>query len=313
MKQITHFFFRRFPGLAGCLLLLGCVSGLSAQVNAVATTTMVADLVSRVGGDRVTVTGLMGPGVDPHLFKASARDVARLRRADVVFYNGFKLEGRMEDIFEQMARRGQPVYPVVRDLPKEQLMASEDYEGVSDPHVWFDPELWAACVPVVVEGLSGVDPEGAAYYEERGRTVAADILAVGEWARQRLQQVPAEHRVLVTSHDAFNYFGQAFGFEVVAVQGISTLNEAGLADIAEMADFIRERGIPAIFVESSVSPAAIERISTDSGATIGGELFSDAMGRAGDLETGPDGLTYDKGTWRGMVMHNVNTIAGALK
>lgn len=305
---------RRWLQCAGWLMV-GLTAGgsLQAELRVVATTTMVTDLVRDVGGDRVTVTGLMGPGVDPHLFKASARDVATLRRADVVFYNGFKLEGRMEDIFEQMARRGQRVLPVTRDLDRANLLASDDYEGVSDPHVWFDPALWAACVPVVVEGLSAADPAGADGYAERGESVAARIREVGAWARDRLAEIPPENRVLVTSHDAFNYFGRAFDFEVVAVQGISTQNEAGLADIAETADFIRERGLPAIFVETSVARAAIERISTDAGARIGGELFSDAMGIPGDTVTGPDGLTYDKGTWRGMIMHNVNTIVEALQ
>ena len=282
-------------------------------LTAVTTTTHVSDMVQEIGGEEVKVIGLMGPGVDPHLYKPAASDVSKLRKADVIFYSGLMLEGRMADLFMKMGRRGVKVYAVTEKAPEEALLEPEEFEGHWDPHVWFDPDIWARCIDTVVEGLSEADPAHQETYESRGRELQEKYRQVTEWGRERIAGLPEERRILVTSHDAFNYFGRAFGFQVVAVQGISTVSEAGLADIAATADFIRKHKVPAIFVESSVSPAAIERISKDSGARIGGELFSDAMGAPGQMETGPDGETYDTGTWPGMMKHNINTIVEGLK
>jgi manganese/zinc/iron transport system substrate-binding protein len=249
--------------------------------------------------------------VDPHLYKATAGDILKMQRADVIFYSGLHLEGRMTDVFTRVARQGRKVYALAERMPEERLLHPEGTEGLEDPHVWFDPELWAHGVDTVVEGLAAVDPAGAADYAARGEQVRAEILALHAWARARLETVPPQRRIVVTSHDAFAYFGRAYGYRVVAIQGISTVTEAGLADVVTMIDFIKRERVPAIFVESSVPHATIERVSRDAGARVGGELFSDALGARGDMREG-GGERYDVGTWTGMFKHNVNTIVEAL-
>ena len=302
---------------AACLSVLGLVAvagegTVAAQVTVASTTTMVTDMVKQVGGDRVKVQGLMGAGVDPHLYKPAASDGLKLNRAKAIFYSGLMLEGRMSDLFARMGRRGKKVYPVTEGVPERSFLEPEEFEGHWDPHVWGDPRLWRSCVDVVVEGLSAVDRSGAVEFKRRGAAYKEELSALHEWAKRRIAEIPKGQRVLVTSHDAFNYFGKAYDLQVVGVQGVSTVSQAGLADIAKTADFIKERGVKAIFVESSVSPAVIERISKDAGVKIGGELFSDACGKPGQMETG-DGETYDVGTYIGMIKHNVNTIVEALK
>jgi manganese/zinc/iron transport system substrate-binding protein len=284
----------------------------AAKLNVVTTTTMVTDMVKEIGGDRVNVVGLMGPGVDPHLYKPASGDVVKLQRAKVIFYSGLMLEGRMSDLFFRMARSGKLVYAVTESIPEKDRLEPPEFAGHWDPHVWGDPILWSKCVVTVVDGLSKADPAGAADYAKRGQRVVTSYKAMRAWALKRIAAVPRDQRILVTSHDAFNYFGESFGFQVVAVQGLSTVTEAGLADIAKMVDFIKQKKIKAIFVESSVNPAAIERVSKDAGVKIGGELFSDACGRAGDIHEA-HGEKYDVGTFVGMLKHNVNTVVDALK
>lgn len=296
-----------------CVLLVGVGSAQAAKPVVVTTTTMVTDMVRSVGGEEVTVVPLMGPGVDPHLYKPSARDIAQLRQANVILYSGLMLEGRMADVFSQMARKGARVYAVTEQLNEADLLEPPEFEGHWDPHVWFDPRMWANCIAVVVQALADVDPVHAQLYAERGATLAEEYLALEAWAQERFAELPEERRILITSHDAFNYFGRAFGLSVVGVQGISTSTEAGLADVSGTVDYIRDNQVPAIFIESSVPPTTIERISQDSGARVGGELFSDAMGTPGHLESGPDGVRYDVGTYPGMFQHNVNTVVEALK
>lgn len=282
------------------------------KLRVTATTTIVADLVRQVGGDRVEIEALMGAGVDPHLYKASASDVTKLSRAEVIFYSGLFLEGRMDDVLKGLARRSRKVFAVAEAVPAEKLIRPAQFQGHPDPHVWGDPELWKKAVDAVAQGLIEADPSGTDGYRARAQKLRDELDQLREWALKRVSEVPANQRVLITSHDAFNYFGIAFGFEVVGVQGISTVTEAGLADIAKVVDLVRERRLKAVFVESSVSPATIERISKDSGARIGGELFSDALGKAGDVrEVG--GERYDVGTYVGMLKHNVNTVVEALK
>lgn len=273
---------------------------------------MITDLVKDVGGDRIEVTGLMGPGVDPHLYKATAGDVRSLQKCELIFYNGLYLEGRIGDVLVKLARRGKKVYAVTEGVDESRLLEPPEFAGHYDPHIWFDPTIWVDAVAVVVEGLSVSDPTNAAYYKEQGMRVEAEYRALHDWAKSSIDGIDPSQRILITSHDAFNYFGEAYGFKVVGVQGISTVTEAGLADIAKMVDFIRENGVRAIFVESSVSPAAIERISKDAGVKIGGELYSDAMGIPGETET-KHGDTYDLGTYEGMLKHNVYRIVDALK
>lgn len=301
--------------IAGVVLLqwvLAVPAASAAGLRVVATTTMITDMVKEVGGDRVEVDGLMGPGVDPHLFKPAAPDVIRLSRAEVIFYNGLMLEGKMGDLFVRMGRRGKLVYPVTESVPQDKLLEPEEFAGHADPHIWGDPALWSHGVDTVVEGLSKADPRNAGYYRQRGQAYQAQLEELHAWAKKRFAEVDKERRVLVTSHDAFNYLGRAYDLDVVGLQGISTESEPGLADIAKMTDLIRARKVKAIFVESSVSPAAIQRISKDAGVRIGGELFSDACGTPGKIEKG-HGESYDVGTYIGMMKHNVNTAVDALK
>jgi manganese/zinc/iron transport system substrate-binding protein len=278
------------------------------HVQAVATVSMVADLVKQVGGDRVKVESLMGAGVDPHLYKATASDVSKLQKADIIFYSGLALEGKMQDIFIKMARTKRHVYAVTEGIPVEKLLEPAEFEGHYDPHVWFEVPLWEMCVDVVVKGLSDLDPKGKEIYGKRGAQLRSEMKALHEWALKRVGELPSDKRILVTSHDAYNYFGRAYGFQVVGLQGVSTVTEAGLADMAKMIDFIKKKKIKAIFVESSVPHTTIERISKDAGVKIGGELFSDAMGTPGQMEEG-----YDVGTYSGMIKHNINTIVNSLK
>ncbi len=299
-------------------VLTGCQQGGEEEAGAggplsvVATTTMISDMVAEVGGDKIQVFSMMGPGVDPHLYKPTASDIGHLKDADVIFYNGLFLEGRMAELFDRLKQEGKPVHAVSDKLPEEQLLNPAQFHGHPDPHIWGDAGLWATTVSVVVEGLSKADPENAAHYEAQGNVVREKYQALHEWALKKTAELPKEKRVLVTSHDAFNYLGRAYGFEVVGVQGISTVSEAGLADLARTVDFIKQRKVKAIFVESSVPRATIERISKDSGAVVGGELFSDAMGTPGELED-IGGEQIDLGTYEGMLKHNLNTAVEALK
>jgi len=272
------------------------------------TTSMVTDLVKRVGADKVAVQGLMGAGVDPHLYKASAGDITKLQRATVIFYSGLMLEGKLQDVFARLARTKRHVYPVTESIPEQDLLEPPAFGGHYDPHVWFDVRLWARCVETVVKGLSEAAPAHREYFEAQGRLVQKEMSDLHQWAEGKAAELPKEKRILITSHDAFNYFGRAYGFEVVGLQGISTVEEASLNAMTKLVDFIKQRKVQAIFVESSVSKAAIQRISQDAGVKIGGELFSDAMGTPGQMEDG-----YDLGTYAGMIRHNLNTVVRALK
>ena len=285
----------------------GSTSPGQGKLNIVATTGMIADMVSVVGGSNVTVKGLMGPGVDPHLYKASAGDVALLSRADVIFYNGLHLEGKMAEIFEQMNKRGIDTVAVAEAVNKNKLLAPPEYEGNYDPHIWFDVKLWMDTVGSVRETLLTIDPENSEEYTQNANKYLEELSALNEYVEQRADSLPKDKRVLITAHDAFNYFGKGYGFEVKGLQGISTESEAGTSDVQELAVFIVERRIPAIFVESSVPPRYIEAVqaavkSKGFDVVVGGELFSDAMGNPGTPE----------GNYVGMVKHNINTIVNAL-
>jgi manganese/zinc/iron transport system substrate-binding protein len=300
----------RFLCVALLLAPLSTALGVPAgeKIKVVATTTMVADLARKVGAERVEVKPLMGPGVDPHLYKATAADIVSLQQADVILYNGLLLEGKMQDLFAKMARSKRFVYPVTESIPQEQLLEPPEFQGHYDPHVWFDIGLWQKTIETVVDALSEADPAGNKYYQQQAAKTRAAWDQLHQWALTKAAELPEEKRILVTSHDAYNYFGRAYGFRVVGLQGISTVTEAGLADMAKLVDFIRKNSVKAIFVESSVPHNAIERISKDAGVKIGGELFSDAMGTPGQMEN-----DYDLGTYEGMIKHNLNTIVDALK
>mgnify|MGYP001581162358 CR=1 FL=1 len=280
----------------------------AAPLKVVGTTGMVGDLAFRIAGDRAEVEYLMGPGVDPHLYKATASDVRKLQRADVILYNGLFLEGKMQSTLERMSKAGRHVAAITAEFDHDVLLDPGDGSGHPDPHIWFDISLWARCVPVVVQTLSNAAPDSAAYFREQGAKVTQELLDLHEWAREVSATLSPEKRILVTSHDAYGYFGEAYGFQVVGLQGISTVSEAALADMASLVDFIKEREVKAIFVESSVPHATIERIATDAQVEIGGELFSDAMGTPGQMENG-----YDLGSYDGMVRHNLTTIVEALR
>lgn len=293
------------------------VSGISFKTHAadklsvVTTTTMLTDLVKQVGGDRVDVQGLMGPGVDPHLYKPTASDVSRLQNAKIIFYNGLMLEGQMTELFQQLGKNGRQVHAVSEGIPAGKILHSEG-EAHADPHIWGDAQIWAMCIPGVAKVLADADPDGKAIYDQRAKDYAAELSRLHEWALKRAASIPEASRILITSHDAFNYLGRAYGFQVVGVQGLSTVSEAGLADIVKIVDFIKQKNVRAVFVESSVPKAAIERISKDSGAKVGGELFSDALGTPGNMKT-VNGETYDEGTYVGMLKHNLDIIVENLK
>jgi manganese/zinc/iron transport system substrate-binding protein len=297
------------PLLAACgtkVALPGAVDFAGRTIKVVATTGHVADVVRHVGGDHVSVTTLMGPGVDPHLYKASASDVVAIQNADAVFYSGLHLEGRMIEIFERLART-KPVFAVTDTLPRERLLQSPAFAGNYDPHVWFDPTLWSYTADAVVNALSRLDPASVSQYQWNAARYKQQLAELDAYAQQRLSAIPPRMRVLITAHDAFSYFGRRYGIEVRGLQGISTASEAGAADVQQLAQFIAERGIPAIFVESSVPQATINAVQAAVRArghdvVIGGQLFSDALGTQGTPE----------GTYTGMFRANINTIAGAL-
>lgn len=284
------------------------------KITVVATTGMIADLVTAIGGDRVQCRALMGPGVDPHLYKPSASDATALQNADIIFYNGLHLEGRMGELFDRLSAQGKPVYSLGGSLHKlhpNRLLGGESNDGYPDPHIWGDVSLWVLTVPLIKDALIEADQNNEKLYTLLAGSVEATLNALHKEMLQKSKQVPAARRFLITSHDAFAYFGEAYRFRVVGVQGISTVSEAGLADISATVDLIKKESIPAIFVESSVSPDVIERISEDSGATIGGELFSDAMGTLGQTVL-IDGVSEDVGTYEGMIRHNMDQVVKAL-
>jgi manganese/zinc/iron transport system substrate-binding protein len=274
-------------------------------IRIVCTTGMVADLVRKIGGDSVAVTQMMGDGVDPHLYKASPGDVNQLSQADAIFYSGLHLEGKMSEVFERMARK-KPAIAVADSIPANKRI---DNDGDSfDPHVWFDVSLWREAGEVVRDRLKEFDPPHAEAYQKRADSYLSELAALHDETKTKLQTIPKERRVLVTAHDAFRYFGRAYDLEVKGIQGISTESEAGLKDVNDLVAFLVERKIKAVFVESSVPDKNVRALLEGCRArgheiVIGGELFSDAMGKAGTPE----------GTYVGMVRHNVETIVKALK
>jgi manganese/zinc/iron transport system substrate-binding protein len=267
---------------------------------------MITDAVENVGGERVSVTGLMGPGIDPHLYKASEGDVSALSEADVVFYNGLHLEAKMGEVLEQMGSRIKTV-AVASGIDESLLLTPPEFEGAHDPHVWFDVTLWMKAVEAIRDALIEVDPDSADLYRANAEDYLGKLEELHVYVQEQAARVPEHQRALITAHDAFNYFGRAYGFEVRGLQGISTATEAGTGDVQNLADFIVERKIPAIFVESSVPVRNIEAVQAAVRAkgfqvNIGGELFSDAMGSWGTEE----------GTYAGMVRHNVDTIVAGM-
>lgn len=298
--------------LAITLFLTGCQKAETNETNdtlkIVATTTMLADLAEVIGGDHVTVNGLMGPGIDPHLYQASAGDVTLMQKADVVVYNGLHLEGKMGEIFESLTDRGSIVIRIEDGLSEDELLSWENDPSIHDPHIWFDVSLWKDAAKTVADKLSEADSAHKEDYSNNLEEYLVELDDLDTYIKDRVSEVPKEQRVLVTAHDAFNYFGRAYGFEVKGLQGISTDAEAGTADVSKLADFITERKIKAIFVESSVPPKTIEALQAAVKAkgfdvSIGGELYSDSLG---GKDSGAD-------TYLLTVKANIDTIADALK
>jgi manganese/zinc/iron transport system substrate-binding protein len=268
----------------------------------VATVGMVADLVREIGGSHVAVTQLMGPGVDPHLYKGTRDDVRAILAADVVFYSGLMLEGKLIDMLEK-----KPVVAITRSLDQASLFNEDEAGHHPDPHVWMDVSLWSSCVPVIVETLSEHDPAHAAEYRRAADRYQETLAALHAYGQKVVASVPEKGRVLITSHDAFHYFGRAYGLEVFGVQGMATDSEAGLEQINSLVDTIVTRKVAAVFVESSVPPKSIQAVvdgalSRKHRMVVGGELFSDAMGKAS---------TYE-GTYVGMLDHNLTMVARSL-
>lgn len=273
----------------------------------VATTTMLTDLAREIGGEHVAVQGLMGAGIDPHLYKPSAGDVQKMKSARLIIYNGLHLEGKMTDVFEQMKKSGIATLAVGEAIDKSRLRESADFDGNYDPHIWFNVELWMSAAQLVKEAMVTADPAHQEQFEKNAALYLEKLQDIHRYVQAQAEKVPPQSRVLITAHDAFGYFGKAYGFDVKGLQGISTAAEAGAADVKELAAFIAASKIRAIFVESSVPKRSIEALQEAVRARgyevgIGGELFSDSLGEAGKPE----------GSYIGTIRHNIDTIVSAL-
>ncbi len=277
-------------------------------IKVVATTAMIADAARAVGGMAVEVVSLMGPGIDPHSYRQTRSDIVKLTQADVVLWNGFYLEAQLQDLLTSLAaRKPGSVVAVAEFVPAERRLPDDEFPNRYDPHVWMDPDLWSLVVSGIERVLQRVRPEAADQFAANAGAYRAELAALQQYAAEVLGTVPLERRLLVTAHDAFGYFGRAYGFEVVGIQGLSTESEAGVARIRELVDLIVERRIAAVFVEASVSDRNMRAVIEGAAARghnvrIGAELFSDSMGEPG---------TYE-GSYVGMIDHNVSVIAAAL-
>jgi len=292
--------------VALCLIPLACSAGGTPRPSVVATIGMLGDVAENVAGDCVDVDTLMGPGVDPHLYEARSSDVRELREAEAILYAGYSLEGQLGSVLERLSRDRLTVAVSPASVEPAELIAVEDLYGI-DPHLWMDVSLWARTVPTIRDALGEVAPGCAEAMAERADAYRDQLAALHDWIDASIASIPAEQRVLVTAHDAFAYYGRAYDIEVEAVQGISTDSEAGIRDIRRMVDIIVERGVPAVFVESTINPRTVEAVvegveARDHTVRIGGELYSDAMGNA----------DTPAGTYIGMQRSNTRTIVGAL-
>jgi len=293
------------------ILLFNCKNNTkqeNGKLNIVTTTTMITDLVKNIGGDLVNVQGLIGSGVDPHLYKASEGDVSKLVNADIIFYNGLHLEGKLVEVFEKMGSKTKTPIALGDVLDKSQLIGSDYFASNYDPHVWFNIAFFKQFAKKVTAVLSEKDPENAVYFIKNETLFLGKLDELQAKVKTNIATLPKEKRILVTAHDAFNYFGKNYGFNVVGLQGLSTATEAGVRDVQKLAAFIIENKVKAIFVESSVPKRTIEALqaavkSKGHDVIIGGTLFSDALGNAGTIE----------GSYIGMFEYNVNTIVNALK
>ena len=300
---------RSFSLAAAAVVAIGAADLAPAEAETleiVTTTGMIADAAREVGGDLVSVEALMGPGVDPHAYRQTRTDIVAMNEADLVLWHGLYLEAQLEEFLQKLGET-RPVVAVAEALPENLLIGHDDYEGRHDPHVWMNPNLWARVVLATRDAMIEVAPEHAEAFTANAEAHLQELTALARYTTEVLSSVPAESRVLLTAHDAFNYFGSAYGFEVIGIQGISTESEAGLLRVSELVDMLVERDIGAVFVETSVSDRNIRALIEGAAAqghevVIGGELYSDAMGEPG---------TYE-GTYVGMIDHNATVIASAL-
>lgn len=293
--------------VAGFVFASNSMAKTPKKLMVVSTIGQLNDIVINIGADDVQAIGLMGAGVDPHLYKASESDVGKLSKADVIFFNGLFLEAKMEHIFEKLQHK-KMVVAVGDAIPKDKLLESEVFKNHFDPHIWFDVTLWKIAAEQVRDTLMKADPYNSAKYQARAEKFLAELDQLDIDIQNKAGELPVEQRILVTAHDAFRYFGRRYGFEVVGLQGVSTESQAGAADVIRLAKFIADKKIRSIFVESSVPvrniQAVVEAVKSNGwDVKIGGELFSDAMGSQGTFE----------GTYKGMVTHNINTIVDSLK
>ena len=270
------------------------------------TIAMIADVAENVVGDCAVVEAMMGPGVDPHLYQASASDVAAFQQADVILYSGYALEGQLGEVLEAMAERKPTVAVSPTAISPTDLIAVQDLYGI-DPHLWMDASLWTRIAPVIADTVAEAAPDCAADMADRATAYQDQLAALHGWIADSIASIPQGQRILVTAHDAFAYYGRAYGIEVAGIQGISTESEAGVADIRDMVDVVVDRGVPAVFIESTINPRTIQAVidaaaQRDRAVTIGGELYSDAMGEAGTVG----------GTYVGMLYENTMTIVEAL-
>lgn len=301
-----------FVFLIASFLLVGCSDNNSGKANddkplVVTTTGQIGDAVKQIAGDYVVVKSLMGPGVDPHLYKATQGDLQVLEDADIIFYNGLELEGKMSDIFEKMQKE-KSVVAIGEAVPKDRILNDEAHPELFDPHIWFDIEVWKIATHEITKALVEEFSSNKDQFLENETKFFDELDQLDEWTKKRISEIPEEQRVLVTAHDAFKYFGKSNGLEVRGLQGLSTEAEYGLKDIQNIVNFLVEQNIKAVFIESSVSDKAMNAViegAKEKGHTIkiGGELYSDAMGAEGTEE----------GTYIGMYTHNVNTIVDSLK
>lgn len=292
--------------LAGFLLTAGSAFAQQQPIRIVTTVSMLADAARAVGGNRVEVASLLGEGVDPHTYRPTRTDIARLASADLILANGLHLEAQLDETLKALAR-SKPVLFAAERIPPDRLLADADYKDRKDPHVWMDPKLWIVVVEAVRDTLIERDPAGRAAYETGAKRYIGELTRIDDYSRKILSTVPEKIRLLITAHDAFNYFGRAYGFQVEGIQGLSTESEAGLRKIEDLVKLVAVRGVRAVFVESSVPERNVRALVEGAGArghqlAVGGELFSDALGAPG---------TYE-GTVIGMLDHNVTTIARAL-
>jgi len=302
--------------VVSALLISNCNKGKTViwksegKLKVVATTTMVSDLVKQIGGDKVEVYGLMDEGVDPHSYEGKPTDTVATKTADLVVYSGLHLEHKLAEMLEKMDKS----VAVTSEMDKESLIfPEEELTKYADPHVWGDPLLWAKAIKPVVDALCKADAANTDYYKKRGEAYLAELNKLHEWSEKRLAEIPAEQRILVTSHDAFMYFSRAYNIEVKAIDGLAPDDKAGPKKVKNLIQFIKDRKLKTIFSEHAVNAKSVQAIAQDAGVAVSEkELFSDATGVSGEMET-VNGETYDLGTYIGMQKHNVNAIVEGLK